>query len=509
MFRKVFSIFGFLYFFSFLLHSYESAPGKTKFQKGIGKSVQKDEKTNDSLDFLINLNDAFINISEQVNPSIVYIQVGEQVEIQQGSQNPFGGWPFDLPFEMPEQNQPQQFWREGSGSGFIVSEDGFILTNDHVVGTADEINVTMFNGDVYPAKLIGGDPSTDVALIKIDADFNLPHLKMDLENEPKVGQWVLAFGNPLQLRFTVTSGIISAMSRNLGILRNSSTWAIEDFIQTDAAINPGNSGGPLVNLYGEVIGINSALVSDTGNFAGYGFAIPIKLAKRVMDDLIEFGEVRRAVVGVMVAPIQDLDREALGLPEDFGVLVSGFVPSDEGWSPAEKAGLEQLDVIWAINDKKVKDPSTLQKIISSYEPGDVIVLQVYRDKKVSEFSVTLGTAPKPKQEQIMAETQEKSNILSVIGIEASDFVVEDLIAAGWPNPPKQGIVINSITRGSSAQKRGLVNFVGYIITHIGEYEIDNLNMAIEILNQFEAGTIVYFNIIGPDGYSTPISIRIP
>ncbi len=332
---------------------------------------------------------------------------------------------------------------------------------------------------------------------------------MDLKNEPKVGQWVLAFGNPLQIRFTVTSGIISAMSRNLGILRNSSTWAIEDFIQTDAAINPGNSGGPLVNFYGEVIGINSALVSDTGNFAGYGFAIPIKLAKRVMDDLIEFGEVRRAVAGVMVAPVQDLDREALGLPEDFGVLVSGFVPSDEGWSPAEKAGLKQLDVIWTIEDERVKNPSSLQKIISSYEPGDVIMLQVYRDKKILEFSMTLGTAPKPKQETIVAETQEKGNILSAIGIEASDFVAEDLIAAGWPNPPKQGIVINSITRGSSAQKRGLVNFVGYIITHIGEYEIDNLNMAIEVLNQFEAGTIVYLNIIGPDGYSTPISIRTP
>ncbi|MBG98220.1 hypothetical protein CL659_03765 [bacterium] len=494
MFRKVFSILILFCFFSFLLHSYETAPGKG---------------TNKSIDVLIGLNDAFIGISEKVNPSIVYIQVGEEVEVQQGSQNPFGGWPFDLPFPMPEQNQSQQFWREGSGSGFIVSDDGFILTNDHVVGTADEINVTMFNGDVYPAKLIGGDPSTDVALIKIDADFDLPHLKMDLKNEPKVGQWVLAFGNPLQLRFTVTSGIISAMSRNLGILRNSSTWAIEDFIQTDAAINPGNSGGPLVNLYGEVIGINSALVSDTGNFAGYGFAIPIKLAKRVMDDLIEFGEVRRAVMGVMVAPIQDLDREALNLPEDFGVLISGFVPSDEGWSPSEEAGLKQLDVIWAIDDRKVRNPSSLQKIISSYEPGDVVVLQVYRDGELSEFSVTLGTAPKPKQEIIVADSKQEQDILLVIGIEAGDFVAEDLTAAGWPNPPKKGIIINSIIRGSSAQKRGLVNFVGYIITHIGEYEIENLNMAIETLNQFEAGTIVYFNIIGPDGYSTPISIRIP
>ena len=491
MFKRMFLFIGFFSVFSFSLLS----------------------KDSESLKTLLSLNDAFVEISEKVNPSTVYIQVGEEVEIQQNSQNPFGGWPFgdsfQFPFERPQEESPQQFWREGSGSGFIVSKDGLILTNNHVVGTADEINVTMFDGQVYEANLIGADPSTDVALIKIDTGFDLPYLKMDLQNEIKVGQWVLAFGNPLQLRFTVTSGIVSAMGRNLGILRNSSTWAIEDFIQTDAAINPGNSGGPLVNLRGDVIGINSALVSDTGSFSGYGFAIPIKLAKRVMDDLLEFGEVRRAVMGVMVSPISDLDREALGLPQSNGVLVSGFVDSEEGWSPAERAGLKQLDVIWAINGKEVRNPSSLQKIISSYEPEEIVTLEIYRDGILDDFEVVLGTAPKPKKEVLSLSERKENNILEVMGIEGKDFSFEDLLEAGWENPPQKGILISSIVRGSSAHRRGLLNFVGYVITHIGEYEIENLENALSVLEKFENETIVYLNIVGPDGYPTPISIRIP
>ena len=198
MFKKIFVFIGLFLFFSPSLISEDSKSLKT----------------------LLSLNDAFVEISEKVNPTTVFIQVGEEVEVQRNSQNPFQGWPFD-PFQMPQEESSQQFWREGSGSGFIVSQDGLILTNDHVVGTADEINVTMFDGQVYEASLVGTDPSTDVALIKIDTGFNLPYLEMDLENEIKVGQWVLAFGNPLQLRFTVTSGIVSAMGRSLGILRNS------------------------------------------------------------------------------------------------------------------------------------------------------------------------------------------------------------------------------------------------------------------------------------------------
>ncbi len=487
MFKKIFVFIGLFLFFSPSLISEDSKSLKT----------------------LLSLNDAFVEISEKVNPTTVFIQVGEEVEVQRNSQNPFQGWPFD-PFQMPQEESSQQFWREGSGSGFIVSQDGLILTNDHVVGTADEINVTMFDGQVYEASLVGTDPSTDVALIKIDTGFNLPYLEMDLENEIKVGQWVLAFGNPLQLRFTVTSGIVSAMGRSLGILRNSSTWAIEDFIQTDAAINPGNSGGPLVNLRGKVIGINSALVSDTGNFTGYGFAIPIRLAKRVMDDLVEFGEVRRAVMGVMVSSVTDLDKEALNLPGNSGVLISGFVDAEEGWSPSEKAGLKQLDVIWTIDGKEVKGPASLQKIITSYSPGDTVNLEIYRDGELQDYwSVVLGTAPKPKKQELSSGRQTDNNILESIGIDTEDASFQELLDAGWENPPKKGIVITSIRRGSSAHRRGMLNFVGYIITHIGEYEVQNMTEALEILKDFQNGTIVYFNVVGPDGYSTPISMRIP
>jgi len=491
MFKKIFVFIGLFSVFSFSLVS----------------------KDSEGLKALLSLNDAFIEISEKVNPSIVYIQTGEEVEVQRNSQIPFEGWPFDdsyqFPFQIPQEESPQQFWKQGAGSGFIVSKDGLILTNNHVVGTADEINVTMFDGKVYEASLIGVDPSTDVALIKIDTGANLPYLKMDLESEIKVGQWVLAFGNPLQLRFTVTSGIVSAVGRNLGLLRSSSTWAIEDFIQTDAAINPGNSGGPLVNLRGKVIGINSALVSDTGSFSGYSFAIPIKLAKRVMDDLVEFGEVRRAVLGVLVSPITDLDREALSLPENSGVLISGFVNSEEGWSPAERSQLKQLDVIWKIDGKEVRSPALLQKIISSYSPGDTVNIEIFRGGYKDFFDVVLGTAPKPKKQELSSEKKIDSNVLESIGIEAQDVSFQDLLDAGWENPPKEGLVIVSIRRGSSAHKRGMLNFVGFIITHIGEYEIQNMNEALDVLKNFESGAIVYFDIVGPDGYPSLISIRIP
>src|SRR3954466_11509251 len=224
-----------------------------------------------------------------------------------------GGQPCIAPgiedfFRQFEQQAPREQVQEASGSGFIVSKDGYILTNNHVVADADKVTVTLLDKRSFDAKVIGRDPTTDVAVIKIDGS-NLPVASMGDDNNARVGQWVVAIGNPLGFAFTVTAGIISAKGRPLpGLLEGK--YAITDYIQTDAAINPGNSGGPLVNIRGEVIGINSAIASSTGFYAGYGFAIPVTLAKQVMDDLIAYGKVRRAVIGVAIANATAADARA-------------------------------------------------------------------------------------------------------------------------------------------------------------------------------------------------------
>ena len=230
-----------------------------------------------------------------------------------------------------------------------MSKDGYILTNNHVVADADKVTVTLLDKRSFEAKVIGRDPTTDVAVIKIDGE-NLPVASLGDDNNARVGQWVVAIGNPLGLDFTVTAGIISAKGRPLQGLLGNRGYEITDYIQTDAAINPGNSGGPLVNIRGEVIGINSAIASSTGFYAGYGFAIPVTLAKQVMDDLIKYGKVRRAVMGVTILPATAADAKAAGMKEVTGVFVRGFNP-DDGTSPAKEAGLQPGDVIVAADGK--------------------------------------------------------------------------------------------------------------------------------------------------------------
>jgi len=242
---------------------------------------------------------AFEAIADHVTPSVVSIHT-QTVRTRPRMR---GGPPGSAPgiedfFRQFEQQAPREQVQEASGSGFIVSKDGYILTNNHVVADADKVTVTLLDKRSFEAKVIGRDPTTDVAVIKIDGS-NLPVATLGDDNVARVGQWVVAIGNPLGLDFTVTAGIISAKGRPLpGLLPNN--YAITDYIQTDAAINPGNSGGPLVNIRGEVIGINSAIASQTGYYAGYGFAIPVTLAKEVMNDLIKYGKVQRAVIGVAI-----------------------------------------------------------------------------------------------------------------------------------------------------------------------------------------------------------------
>jgi serine protease Do len=286
---------------------------------------------------------------------------------------------------------------QADGSGFVVSRDGYILTNNHVVGDADRVKVTLTDHREFSARVVGGDPTTDVAVIKIDGR-DLPTVVLGEDSTARVGDWVMAVGNPLGLDFTVTAGIISAKGRSgrelPGLLDGGAagpTYAISDFLQTDAAINPGNSGGPLLNTRGEVIGINSAIASRTGFYSGYGFAIPISLARSVMDDLVKHGRVRAPVLGVSINEVSPEDAKVAGLRRIEGVLVSGFNPP-EG-SPAERAGLEAGDVIVAADGRPVDRVSTLQRIVRTHEPGETVAIDVMRYGQRRSFKVRLVERP--------------------------------------------------------------------------------------------------------------------
>jgi serine protease Do len=344
---------------------------------------------------LADASQAFTSIADHVTPAVVSIQTERRATTRanprQRGQVPPGLEDF---FDQFDPRRQQQQPSRGSGSGFIVSADGYVLTNNHVVADADRVNVTLMDKRVFKARVVGRDPSTDVAVLKIEGG-KFPSVTFGNDLSTRVGEWVLAIGNPLGLDFTVTAGIVSAKGRS-GELRGlyESSYAIVDYIQTDAAINPGNSGGPLVNIRGEVIGINSAIASQTGFYAGYGFAIPITLAKSVMEDLIAHGRVRRAVLGIAINEVTPEDAEAAGLKEIRGARVDGFTGEP---SPAERAGIEVGDVIVAINGQPVDRVASLQRIVRGFEPGQRVTVDVMRFGERKTVTVPLTEAPQETQ----------------------------------------------------------------------------------------------------------------
>ncbi len=361
---------------------------------------------------------AFEAIADHVTPSVVSIQT-QRVRTAPRARSPRGGQQPGIEefFRNFEQQQPQQQAQEASGTGFIVSKDGFILTNNHVVADADKVTVTLLDKRSFTAKVIGRDPTTDVAVIKIDGS-NLPVAVLGDDNVARVGQWVVAIGNPLGLDFTVTAGIISAKGRPLtGLLQNN--YQITDFIQTDAAINPGNSGGPLVNIRGEVIGINSAIASSTGYYAGYGFAIPVTLAKQVMDDLIAYGKVRRAVIGVQIENASPEDAKAAGLDRVTGVVVRTYSYGADSVSPAKNAGIEPADVIIAADGKETDRVAALQRIVRSHKPGETVSFDVMHFGKKKTFNVKLAEAP--ADPQLVAATGRSGNVEPTSASESRQF----------------------------------------------------------------------------------------
>jgi serine protease Do len=343
---------------------------------------------------LLNLSEAFASVAEQVKPSVVYIKSGRnnqsdereapRMEIPPGFERFFRNFP-------PMQQAPR--FQESSGSGFIVSKDGYILTNNHVIDRSSQVTVRLLDRREFKAKVIGTDPTTDLAVLKIDAP-NLVPAPLGNSSAARVGEWVLAVGNPLgdNLTFTVTSGIISAKGRTLA-LPGQSDRSIQDFIQTDAAINPGNSGGPLVSIRGEVIGVNSAIASQTGLYSGYGFAIPIDLAHKVMDQIIANGRVNRAALGVSVQNATANDAAYVGLPDIRGVLVQDFTED----SPARKAGIEPGDIIIAVDGKPVEYVGQLQQQVGFRKAGDKVKVEVARKGGVRKtIEVRLQEVAQPR-----------------------------------------------------------------------------------------------------------------
>ena len=465
----------------------------------------------------VELSQAFTAISEAVTPAVVRIETERPRSVASRGQDPFPmPEEFRRFFDMPD---PEDQGREAppqtaGGSGFVVSSDGYILTNDHVVADATRIRVFLPDRREYTAELVGTDPTTDLAVIKI-SENDLPTLSLGSSADLRVGEWVLAVGNPglgggsSSLDYTVTAGIISAIGRPLqliqGELMRQEGWqevagfAIEDFIQTDAVINPGNSGGPLVNTSGQVIGINSAIASRTGFFQGYGFAIPVDLAKRIMEDLVEFGEVRRAYLGIEMQGVESVDAEYYGLPRTMGVLVQN-VPAD---GPAADAGIQQEDVIVAIDDVEVERPGQLQLLIAQKRPGDQVRVRLYRNGDPREITVRLGEADLgPRTAQA---TQPRSRVEDQIGIEVAPLDESTAEQLGYDTVG--GVVIQEVSPAGPAGRRGVQR--GELLRSINREDISAVEDVERVLAETEPGDVVSLRLERPDGSSRVVNLRIP
>ena len=316
----------------------------------------------------------FTYAAENAVDAVVYVKV-KATESGQAMPNSI----FDFFFGMPQgPAQPRE--KVGSGSGVIIREDGYIVTNNHVIEGATQIEVTLNTNQTYPAKLVGTDPATDVALLKIEAS-DLPVIPFGDSDKLRLGEWVIAIGSPYDLRSTITAGIVSAKGRSMP--NYTGEFKIESFIQTDAAVNPGNSGGALVDKSGNLVGINTAIISQTGSYAGYSFAVPSNIVKKIVYDLMDFGSVKRAVLGITMQPIDDKIADELKLSSRNGVYIVEVSKS----GAADKAGVQKGDVLIAIDSVKVTTPSSVQEAVSRFSPGDKAVLTVIRDGKEKQMDV--------------------------------------------------------------------------------------------------------------------------
>lgn len=425
---------------------------------------------------IIETSKAFSEIANSVSPVVANISTTKVVKREAPS---FFDDPFFNFFGPSRDFGSPKKWKEQSlGSGVIVSGDGYIITNNHVIEQAEEIKVTLYDKKSFKGKIVGADPKTDIAVIKINAG-NLPTAAWADSDKLQVGEFVLAIGNPFGLSHTVTMGIISAVGRaSVGITD------YEDFIQTDAAINPGNSGGPLVNIKGEIIGINTAIFSKTGGYQGIGFAVPSNLARSVMEDLIKYGKKTRGWLGVSIQRLTPELAEKFGIKDSDGALVGDVVKG----SPAEKAGIMRGDIVLEYNGKKVKDADSLRNTVAQTKAGAQVNIKILRKGKEYNITVTITESPKePGEAKIESVPEDARRGEALAGLEVVELTKEIAQQLGL-NRDEKGVVLLKVEAGSAADEAKLRK--GDVIQEIDTKKVATINDFNKIASAIKPDAIV-------------------
>jgi serine protease Do len=443
--------------------------------------------------------DGFAEIAERITPAVVTIYVDRDVPEHAQRRLP-------IPFDQFQQDVPPTV--RGSGSGFIISEDGYIVTNNHVVEDAARITVELFDRRRFDdVRLVGRDATTDIALLKLEAD-DLTAATLGTSDGSRVGEWVLAVGSPgftrgtAPLTMTVTAGIISAKGRNIRIIDENS--AIEDFIQTDAAINPGNSGGPLVNARGEVIGVNAAIASRSGSYEGYGFAVPIDLAREVIDDLVEYGQVRRALLGVQIGAVDAPIATDYGLDRPYGAQVMAV---EEGLAAAA-AGIRVGDLIVAIDGEQVESVSDLQRKIRKRDPGETVRVDVVGyDRARREVSVRLVEAE--AVQSASAAPEAAADAPDPLGLQVEELTADARQALDLPRD-LDGVVVTDMDRFGQFAQRWPSRSQNPVIESVNRSEVSSVQEYRREISKVGPGDVVSLLVYDPEGKRTiPVSIPLP